>query len=263
VFENKICVVTGGALGIGRCLTREFAKAGAKVAFIDKNEQAGKENEEFLKKNGNCFLFMNGDISNEQILQQFVDLVIKEFGKIDYLINNACINLGGIHTPCSYEDFNLALKIGVTAPFMLAQLFLPYFNVGASILNISSTRAFMSQANRESYAAAKGGITALTHSLAVSLSGRVRVNSIAPGWIDTGKYHDESYVPQYTEADIAQHPSNRVGEPMDIARAAMFLCDERNSFINGENITIDGGISKLMIYSGDHGWEFHPEVPIC
>lgn len=256
MFKDKVCVITGGALGIGRCLTREFSRAGAKIAFVDKNEQAGKENEEFLKKNGGQVIFFAGDISDEKVLHQFADLVIKEYGKVDFLINNACISMGGIHTPCSYEDFNMVLRVGVTAPYMLTQLFLPYFNKGASIVNISSSRAFMSQANTESYTAAKGGITALTHALAVSLSGRVRVNSIAPGWIDTGKYHDEHYVPKYTKGDIAQHPSGRVGEPMDIARAVMFLCDERNSFINGENITIDGGMTKLMIYSGDNGWEY-------
>ena len=159
--------------------------------------------------------------------------------------------------PYSYEDFNMVLRVGVSAPYLL-KLFLPYFNKGASIVNISSSRAFMSQANTESYTAAKGGITALTHALAVSLSGKVRVNSIAPGWIDTGKYYEDSYLPKYTEADIKQHPSDRIGEPLDIARAVFFLCDERNSFINGENITIDGGMSKQMIYSGDNGWEYNP-----
>lgn len=258
MFQNKVCVITGGALGIGRCLTREFSKAGAKVAFIDKNEKAGKENEEFIKKNGGEVIFVHGDIASEQVLTGFVETVIKEYGKIDFLINNACFSMGGIHTPCSYEDFNMVLRVGVSAPYLLTQLFLPYFNKGASIVNISSSRAFMSQANTESYTVAKGGITALTHALAVSLSGKVRVNSIAPGWIDTGKYYEDSYLPKYTEADIKQHPSDRIGEPLDIARAVFFLCDERNSFINGENITIDGGMSKQMIYSGDNGWEYNP-----
>lgn len=258
MFQNKVCVITGGALGIGRCLTREFSKAGAKVAFIDKNEKAGKENEEFIKKNGGEVIFVHGDIASEQVLTGFVETVIKEYGKVDFLINNACFSMGGIHTPCSYEDFNMVLRVGVSAPYLLAKLFLPYFNKGASIVNISSSRAFMSQANTESYTVAKGGITALTHALAVSLSGKVRVNSIAPGWIDTGKYYEDSYLPKYTEADIKQHPSDRIGEPLDIARAVFFLCDERNSFINGENITIDGGMSKQMIYSGDNGWEYNP-----
>ena len=156
------------------------------------------------------------------------------------------------------EDFLYVQRVGVVAPYFLALSFKDYFSSAGAIVNISSTRAFQSQANTESYTAAKGGITALTHALAVSLSGIARVNSIAPGWIDTGSYHEEDYVPTYTEGDIMQHPSQRVGEPADIARAVLFLCDERNSFINGENITIDGGMSKLMIYHNDYGWDYQP-----
>lgn len=256
-FENKVVVITGGALGIGRCLTREFAKEGARVAFVDMNQKAGSENLAFLKDNGYDALFFCGDIANEKVLREFNRLVIERFCHVDYLINNACVSKKGILTPCSYEDFNYVLKIGVAAPYFLTRLFLPYFNPGAAVVNISSTRAFMSQPNTESYTAAKGGIAALTHGMAISLSGRVRVNSIAPGWIDTGEYHDASYIPEYTEADTCQHPSGRVGNPMDIARAVFFLCDEHNSFIDGENITVDGGMTKLMIYSGDHGWSLN------
>lgn len=259
MLRGKVCVITGGALGIGRCLTREFSKAGARVAFVDINNQAGKENEEYIKRNGGQVIFFHGDISEEKTLKEFADLVIKQYGKVDCLINNACVNRGGILDPCSYDDFNYVLRLGITAPYMLAQLFLPYFSEQACIVNISSSRAFMSQPNTESYTAAKGGIAALTHALAVSLAGKVRVNSIAPGWIDTGEYYAEDYMPQHSEADIMQHPSKRIGDPMDIACAVMFLCDERNSFINGENITIDGGMTKLMIYTGDYGWEYRPK----
>ncbi|MBQ1900789.1 MAG: SDR family oxidoreductase, partial [Erysipelotrichaceae bacterium] len=140
-----------------------------------------------------------------------------------------------------------ALKVGVTAPFYLTKLFLPYFDEGAAIVNISSTRACMSQAQTESYTAAKGGISALTHALAVSLSGKVRVNSISPGWIDT------AYT-IYEGPDAYQQPSGRVGNPQDIADMVLYLCSDKASFIDGENINIDGGMSKLMIYHGDHGW---------
>ena len=166
---------------------------------------------------------------------------------------------GGILEGCDYEDFLYIQRVGVAAPYMLAKLFKDHFCGLGSIVNISSTRAFQSQPNTESYTAAKGGITALTHALAVSLQGVVRVNSIAPGWIDTGAYHDDNnYVPAYTEGDIAQHPSLRVGEPADIVRTIDFLCDERNTFINGENITVDGGMSKLMVYHNDCGWTYRP-----
>ena len=152
----------------------------------------------------------------------------------------------GIDT-CSYNEFNYALRVGVTAPFYLAKLFLPYFSQGASIVNISSSRDRMSQPQTESYTAAKGGISALTHALAISLAGKVRVNSISPGWIDT------SYK-IYTGADASQHPAGRVGTPMDIANMVLFLCSDKAGFITGENICIDGGMTKQMIYHDDFGW---------
>ena len=170
------------------------------------------------------------------------------------MINNACFSRKGILSGCTYEDFNEVLAVGVVAPYMLSLLFRDHFNKGGAIVNISSTRAFMSQKDTESYTAAKGGITALTHALSVSLSGIVRVNSVSPGWIDTGGYHDDTYIPSHSEADRLQHPSGRVGVPYDIARTVLFLCHEDAGFINGENITVDGGMTKLMIYDGDEGW---------
>lgn len=161
----------------------------------------------------------------------------------------------GLLSGCSAEDFNYVLRVGVTAPYLLTLYLKEHFAKQAAIVNISSTRAFMSQQDTESYTAAKGGITALTHALAVSLSGKVRVNSIAPGWIDTWESHGLPE-PVYSAPDREQHPSGRVGNPADIARAALFLCDERNSFINGENINIDGGMSHLMVYHDDCGWRY-------
>ena len=172
--------------------------------------------------------------------------MIADYGRVDYLINNAAPKMCGVHSG-SYEDFEYALKVGVTAPFYLTKLFLPYFTKDAAIVNISSSRDRMSQPETESYTAAKGGISALTHGLAVSLAGRVRVNSISPGWIDT----------QYTVyegADAIQQPSGRVGNPMDIANMVLYLCSDLAGFITGENICIDGGMTRQMIYHGDHGW---------
>ncbi|MBQ1347711.1 MAG: SDR family oxidoreductase [Erysipelotrichaceae bacterium] len=229
-FENKIAVVTGGASGIGRCIAQCFEKEGAKSLIIDI-----KENDYYV-----------GDISRKEVLEDFVSKVIKEYGHIDCLINNALPLMKGIDD-CSYEEFEYALKVGTVAPFYLTKLFLPYFNKGASIVNITSTRAYMSQPQTESYTAAKGGISALTHALAASLAGKVRVNSIAPGWIDTD-------FRRYEGPDAYQQPSGRVGDPMDIAHLVLYLCSEKASFIDGENITVDGGMSKLMIYHGDHGW---------
>lgn len=168
MFENKVVVVTGGAKGIGRAIAEEFRKAGAIVCVID------------LLEND----YYSDDLAEQSILENFARRVIADYGHLDYLINNALPLMKGLDT-CSYEEFNYALRVGVTAPFYLTKLFAPYFAPGAAIVNISSSRDRMSQPQTESYTAAKGGISALTHALAVSLQGKVRVNSISPGWIET------------------------------------------------------------------------------
>ena len=148
--------------------------------------------------------------------------------------------------------FSRALAVGVTAPFYLTKLLAPHFAAGASVINIASSRDRMSQPQTESYTAAKGGIAALTHALAVSLAGKARVNSISPGWIDTTGS-------DITGADAVQQPVGRVGRPEDIAELALFLCSDRAGFITGENICVDGGMTRLMIYHGDHGWRYDGE----
>ena len=173
-FQNKTAVITGGALGIGRCLTRAFADAGCRIAFFDCGQRAGEENLNFLQRMGKDALFFCGNGEAPEALEAFVQKTINTYGNIDYLINNMCINRGGLLTPCGYEDFLAVLKVGVAAPYYLTQRFLPYFNSGGCVVNLSSTRAVQSQENTESYTAAKGGITALTHAMAVSLAGRVR-----------------------------------------------------------------------------------------
>lgn len=234
-FKDKVAVITGGARGIGRCIREEFEKTGARVCVID------------LIDND----FFVGDISDKHTLEKFADKVIKEYGRVDYLINNAAPKMCGISS-CSYEDFEYAQRVGVTAPFYLTKLFGPYFPSGASIVNISSSRDRMSQPETESYTAAKGGISALTHALAVSLGGRVRVNSISPGWIDN------AYT-VYEGADAIQQPAGRVGNPLDIANTVLYLCSDMAGFITGENICIDGGMTKQMIYHADYGWTLDTE----
>jgi len=187
-----------------------------------------------------------GDIADKVTLERFAEKVIADFGHVDFLINNAAPKSCGI-TNGSYEDFEYAQRVGVTAPFYLSKLFAPYFAEGANIVNISSSRDRMSQPETESYTAAKGGISALTHALAVSLAGKVRVNSISPGWIDN------NYT-VYEGPDATQQPAGRVGNPPDIANMVLYLCSDMAGFITGENICIDGGMTKQMIYHGDHGW---------
>lgn len=229
-FKDKIVVVTGGARGIGKCICEQFRAAGATVCVIDL-----LENEYYV-----------GDLADKKTLEKFAEKVIADYGRVDYLVNNAAPKICGI-TNGGYEDFEYALRVGVTAPFYLAKLFAPHFAKGAAIVNISSSRDRMSQPETESYTAAKGGISALTHALAVSLAGRVRVNSISPGWID-------NHGTVYRGADAVQQPAGRVGNPSDIANMVLFLCSDKAGFISGENICIDGGMTRQMIYHGDFGW---------
>lgn len=230
MFQDKVAVITGASQGIGRTIADEFARYGAIVCTIDR--QPG------------CYF--TGDLSRQEDLDAFTQKVLSDYGHIDFLINNAAPQMKGIDS-CSYEDFEYALKVGVTAPFYLAKKFAPYFSKGGSIVNLSSTRYRMSQPQTESYTAAKGAISALTHALAVSLGGKVRVNAISPGWIDTTST-------MFTGPDALQQPARRVGTPMDIANMVLFLCSEKAGFITGENICIDGGMTRLMIYHGENGW---------
>ena len=230
-FMDKVVIVTGGANGIGKCIADEFRAQGAHVYVIDKQE-------------GDHFV---GDISKQEVLEAFVADVLAKHDKVDCIINNALPLMKGIDE-CSYEEFQYALSVGVTAPFYLVKLLKNHLAEGASVINISSSRDRMSQPQTESYTAAKGGIAALTHALAVSLSGKARVNSISPGWIDT------AYT-VYEGPDAIQQPAGRVGNPMDIAHMVLFLCSDKAGLITGENICIDGGMTKQMIYHGDGGWK--------
>ncbi len=232
-FKDKIVIVTGGAQGIGKCVADEFRKEGATVCVIDKQE-------------GDHYV---GDISKKEVLEAFAQEVLQKYGHVDIIVNNALPIMRGIDE-CTYEEFAYALSVGVTAPFYLVKLLAGHLGEGASIVNLSSSRDRMSMPQTESYTAAKGGIAALTHALAVSLAGKARVNSISPGWIDT------AYT-VYEGPDATQQLVGRVGNPMDIANMVLYLCSDKASFITGENICIDGGMTKLMIYHGEHGWSLN------
>ena len=230
-MQGKVAVITGGAHGIGRAIADAFLREGAKVHIIDIQP-------------GDWFV---GDVSKKDDLERFAADVIGKSGHVDYLINNALPLMKGIDA-CTYEEFSYALAVGVTAPFYLSKLLLPLFSPGGAIVNISSTRDRMSQPQTESYTAAKGGIAALTHAMAASFRGKLRVNSISPGWIDTA-YR------VYEGPDASQQPAGRVGNPLDIANLVLYLCSDKAGFITGENIAVDGGMTHLMIYHGDNGWK--------
>lgn len=236
-FEGKTAVITGGGHGIGKAAADAFRREGASVCIIDTMP-------------GDWFV---GDIGKKETLEQFASYILEKTRHVDYIVNNAPPLMKGMDE-CSWEEFQYALSVGVTAPFYLVKLLLPRLAASASIVNISSSRDRMSQPQTESYTAAKGGISALTHAMAVSLAGRARVNSISPGWIDTTGS-------TIAGADALQQPAGRVGNPEDIAETVLFLCSGKAGFITGENICIDGGMTKQMIYHGEHGWTFGEKDP--
>ena len=233
-FRGKAAVVTGGARGIGKALCEAFGERGAQVLSIDRLPHDG----------------FTGDIADPRVLEAFAAQVLEQFGNIDYLIHNAMLTHGGLES-CGWDEFNEVLRVGVAAPYYLTRLLAGRFRPGGAIVNLSSTRFLMSQKNTESYTAAKGGITALTHAMAATLAGRVRVNAVAPGWIDTT-------AGSFSEADRQQHPAGRVGVPEDIVQAVLFLCGEESAFITGQVLTVDGGMTRRMIYTGEEGWTFRP-----
>jgi NAD(P)-dependent dehydrogenase (short-subunit alcohol dehydrogenase family) len=234
-YTNQVVVITGIARGIGKCLAERFQQSGAKVYGIDRLPNP----------------YFVGDVGREEDLRRFVTQLLTLHTHVDVLINNAMITHGGLDR-CTYDEFNEVLRVGITAPFFLTQLLTPYFAQGASVINISSSRDRMSQPHTESYSAAKGGIAALTHALAMSLAGKVRVNSISPGWIDTTGV-------TFSNQDHLQHPVGRIGTPDDIANVALFLASPQASFITAENVVVDGGMTHQMIYHDDYGWSFTPK----
>ena len=236
--------ITGGAEGIGKAIVEAFCLSGDQVAFCDINETAGQET---AKATG--AIFHKVDVSDKDVLESCMQRILSEWNDIDIIVNNVGISQFSSITETSVEDFDKILSINLRPVFITSRLLAIHRKEQSSpnpygrIINICSTRYLMSESGSEGYAASKGGIYSLTHALALSLSEwNITVNSIAPGWIQTHDYD------QLRPEDHSQHPSRRVGKPEDIARMCLFLCEENNDFINGENITIDGGMTKKMIY---------------
>lgn len=248
-MKNKVCVITGASNGIGKEIALYFAKNNCDIAFIDKDRENGSRVEEEIKKIGVECLFVYDNIDNENSINNFTNEIIKKYCNIDYLINNACYSNKGLLSNCSYDDFLEIFKVSVASAYQITKNLMNNFNKNACIINIASTRAFMSQRDSESYSASKGAIISLTHSMAMSLAHKVRVNSISPGWINTS---DDNI---FSEEDILQHPSAKIGNILDIASTAWFICN--SDFINAENIVVDGGMSRRMIYHNDENWRFN------
>lgn len=238
-------VVTGGGNGIGRQICLDFIQAGDQVCFIDIDE---KKSAAFEKEYPNLYYFY-GDIADPSTLKRFIEFAMDKLHRIDVLINNACRSNKGILSSLTYEEFDYTLSIGLKAPYELSRLCKDELikNKGR-IINIASSRAFQSEPDTEAYASAKGGIVALTHAMAISLGPEVLVNCIAPGWINVTDQQE------FSHEDCAAIPAGKVGTPKDISDMVLFLCQQ--DYITGETITVDGGMSKRMIYHGDWNWYY-------
>jgi NAD(P)-dependent dehydrogenase (short-subunit alcohol dehydrogenase family) len=249
-LRGKVAVITGGGQGIGKAIAKTFMERGCAVVVADNDWEAGKETAEEYGQRGRIE-FIPVDVSSEQEVTELVAAVGRRFARIDILVNNAAISANRSLEYLTIEDWNRVIGVNLTGPFLCAKHAAPYLRkVRGSIVNIASTRAFMSEPDTEAYSASKGGIEALTHALAVSLGLEIRVNCISPGWIDTGSWKKRSRREhtELSEADHSQHPAGRVGKPEDIASLAAFLVSEEASFITGANFMVDGGMTRKMIY---------------
>ena len=243
MFQNKTVVITGAAQGIGRSVATHFAKAGANVVIADIEHDLGVQLAGELQKEGYSAIFIETDVRSEENVRQTMEMAASRFGGLHILINNAGKAKWISPLELSLEDWDDIIQTNLRSVFLCSREAAKLMKSGGAIINLASTRAVMSEPNSEGYAASKGGILALTHALASSFSElNITVNSISPGWIETGDYD------ALRPSDHAQHFSNRVGKPDDIARACLYLANPENDFITGTDLTIDGGMTKKMIY---------------
>lgn len=252
-YKNKTVIVTGGGQGIGRAVSRAFAEAGADVVIAELDREAGLENEDYIRRSGGSALFVETDVADEASVRRMVNSSAARFGRIDVLINNAGIGSTGGMLDNPVDVWDRVIAVNLRGTYMCSRYSAEVMASGGGgcIVNIASTRAFMSEPDTEPYSASKGGIIALTHSMALSLSKhKIRVNSVSPGWIDVTGWQKAGQAGQVelSEADHLQHPAGRVGRPGDIAKACLYLCSEDAGFVTGTNLTIDGGMTVKMIY---------------
>ena len=234
---NRRVFLTGGAHGIGRSIVEAFLGASNQVAYCDLNDGniAGAR-------------YFNVDVTDKEALQQCLETLAAYWGDIDVIINNVGIDGFKSITEVSIEEFEQVINTNLRSAFITSRFMARLRQNNGNkeygrIVNICSSRYLMSEAGTEAYSASKGGIDSLTHALAMSLAPmHITVNAVAPGWIHV----DENE--ELRPVDHEFHPSGRVGKPEDIARMVRLLCEPQNDFINGQTITIDGGVTKKMIY---------------
>jgi len=250
-LTGKVAVITGGAQGIGRAIAKSFLEKGCAAVIADTDLEAGAETVDEYTKLGRID-FIPVDISCEKEVGKLIDITAARYSRIDILVNNAGIAANRPLEQLQLEEWNRVIGVNLTGPFLCSKYAAPFLREKqGGIVNIASTRAFMSEAGTEAYSASKGGIVALTHALALSLGPEVRVNCISPGWIDARGWRKKSRrdCSELSPEDHTQHPAGRVGRPEDIAELAAFLVSDQACFITGANFMVDGGMTRKMIYA--------------
>lgn len=245
LHEKQVVIITGGGSGIGQTIALFYANEGSRVIVWDKEPNALEQTRRILFRNIDYVSTKVVDITSPTEIINGMQDVQEKWGRIDVLINNAGLSVNKSIYDISVDDWDYVLNTNLRGTFLCSReaARLMRYNCGGSIVNISSTRALMSEPDTEAYSASKGGILALTHAMAISLApDQITVNAISPGWIETGVYS------KLHVTDHRQHPSGRVGKPEDIARACLYLTHPENDFITGTNLVIDGGMTRKMIY---------------
>jgi NAD(P)-dependent dehydrogenase (short-subunit alcohol dehydrogenase family) len=245
-FQGRTVIVTGAASGIGQALADAYGRAGANVVLADVNKQDGERNAEAIRGHGGHAAFVHADMRNEADVSRLMNDAVAAFGAIHVLINNAGVSRFKSLYDTSTAEWDDIVAIHLRGTFMCSREAARRMREhgGGAIVNIASTRALMSEPGSEAYAAAKGGIVAMTHALALSLGpDRIRVNCVSPGWIQTTSYESLRAI------DHAQHPAGRVGRVDDVVRACFYLSDPANDFVTGINLVVDGGMTRKMIYA--------------